>query len=274
MNNLKVGCDPVNEVSDFSVDSRVSSCGTAISPGNNTGQVTSRNGAEWATRISLARVLSSLWETSAEHGLKEVFVGVGRLAFRVRDNWDLDLLEDVRALSTAAEGSPSRDHDVSGGLLSLAWEGNGGNVRVEVEVLGEEEESNVVLVSEVSVVLVDDDPVDVTDLLQARVLGLGEVSSGDGEGSWGRSFNTMGSCDDKLLSVDDDQGASAVVTAVVTEIDLVWELTLGGWLSSNDQSSEESAALDWAGQSAGSSHHSEKDECELGHFWIELRTMF
>lgn len=115
----------------------------------------------------MARVLSSLGETSAKHGVQDGFVRVHALAVSIRDRWELDPLENVSKGTSLTGGAPASDNDVFGGLLFLLWEGNSLDKVVIYEWVGgvEVEEGDVVGEGEGVVVLVNNNSDDVLGLL-------------------------------------------------------------------------------------------------------------
>ena len=90
MNKLKtMGVDPVNKVRSLSVDTRVSSLSTSVSPGDNTRQLVSAH--EWSTGVTLARVLTSLVKTSTDHGVSNAVSTIRISAVGITDNRDNNL---------------------------------------------------------------------------------------------------------------------------------------------------------------------------------------
>jgi hypothetical protein len=94
----------------------------------------------------LARVLSTFWESSADHALDDILLWVCALAFSVGDEWDGDVLKDGGEGSTLTGGSPSSDNEVSAALLFLGWEFGSLDIVVVKErfAFAKEEEGNVV----------------------------------------------------------------------------------------------------------------------------------
>ncbi len=183
----------------------------------------------------MARVLATFSEkTSAEHRIKDGFLFVSSLAGSIINNWDLNVLEDSWKGSTALGSSPSRDDNLSGGLLTGFWERNGLNIGVKVEWGGDEEESNVIGKGPSIVVLVTNDASNLTSLFNTAVVESVKISSDNGVRASGTRVDAVRSSDDGLLSLNGYKGASANVATTVAEGDLVWEFSLFGILSSDD----------------------------------------
>merc|ERR1719481_2113191 len=106
-NSLQILIDPVNEVRGLSVDSRVARLSTAIAPGDNTRELVSTH--EGATRVTLAGVLSSLGKTSTDHGVIYIIDTIGITAVSIRNNRDINLLQNSAKASSLSGGAPASD---------------------------------------------------------------------------------------------------------------------------------------------------------------------
>ena len=80
---------PADEVGGLSVDTWVAGLSTSVSPRDNTGKLASAH--EWATRVSLAGVLTSLLKTGTDHRVSDFRNSIGITAVIIADNWDSDL---------------------------------------------------------------------------------------------------------------------------------------------------------------------------------------
>lgn len=162
INLSSVLSDPVDVVWDRSINAGVIWTGTPTSPGDNSDQSATR--VEGATGVSLARVLSTFWESSADHALDDFLLWVSALALSIVDEWDGDVLKNGSKRSTLTGGSPSSDNEVSAALLVLGWEFGSLDILVVKERFGviKEEKSNVVGEGPAVVVLVNNDSDDLS----------------------------------------------------------------------------------------------------------------
>ena len=89
---LSVGVDERAESTNASVNTRLSSLSTALTPRNKTNKSLGRvnNGA---SRVTLAGVLATRRNTSAEHGVSDLADGVVVAAGSARDNGHVDLAQ-------------------------------------------------------------------------------------------------------------------------------------------------------------------------------------
>lgn len=103
---LSVGIDERAESTNTSVDTRLSSLSTAITPGNKTNKSLARvnNGA---SRVTLARVLATSRNTSAEHGVSDLADGVVVAAGSARDDGYVDLAQSGGRGSARGSGAPA-----------------------------------------------------------------------------------------------------------------------------------------------------------------------
>ena len=157
VNNLHIVANPVNEVRSLSVDSGVSSLGTAVPPGHNTRELASTH--EGAARVSLAGVLASLGEPSADHGVVDRAGAIGVTAVIVRDNGDIHLLEDSAEAASLAGGSPASDgaHGAVRVLFSWAGQADGADVGAgEVGTVGKLQDTDVIGNGPAIIALVED----------------------------------------------------------------------------------------------------------------------
>jgi hypothetical protein len=99
---VKVRCSKVG------VNTGRTSSSAALTPRNNTEQ-DARGGVDNGTaRVTLARVLSALGKTSAEHGAGDAAGSVVGVAGGARDDGDVDLEEvDGQGLTTGGSGAPA-----------------------------------------------------------------------------------------------------------------------------------------------------------------------
>ena len=140
-----VGVDPVHKVAGLGVDTGVSGLGTAVAPADHSGQLVAAH--EGTARVSLARVLASLVQASADHGVGDVALSVGATAVVIADHGDIDLHEDAGETATAAGGSPARDcaHGAGAVLLSVIGQADGVNdAAAEIGGLLQVEDADVV----------------------------------------------------------------------------------------------------------------------------------
>merc|ERR1719182_1123101 len=145
-----VAVDPVDKVASLGVDTGVSGLGTAVSPAHHSGQLVAAH--EGTAGVSLAGVLATLIQTSADHGVGDVALSVGATAVVIADHGDIDLHEDTGETATAAGGSPPGDSAGGAGavLLSVIGQPDGVNdAAAEVGGLLQVEDAAVVLGVEV-----------------------------------------------------------------------------------------------------------------------------
>lgn len=92
------------------VDTGGTSSGTALTPRNNTELHTRGSVNNGATAVTLARVLATLGQSSAEHGGGDASRAVVGVAGGTGDDGDIDLEEvDGQGLTTGAGGAPASD---------------------------------------------------------------------------------------------------------------------------------------------------------------------
>lgn len=176
-----------------------------ISPRNNPSQIRARsNSHQWATGVSLARVATSLLESSAEHRGQDVLLGVHLLANSIGHRWQLDPLENSSERTALSGGAPSGDDDVGGGLLVLLWELDRLDERGVNEWVrsGDEEERDVVGESVAVVLGVDGDLCDLLPLFIRSSLGSVVFASDDLDGCGRVAFDAMGSGDSEVWGDD------------------------------------------------------------------------
>ena len=103
LNHLDVALDEVEEGTDVAVDTGVAGLGAALAPGDNTDESARGVVADGTARVTLAGVLATLVEASAEHGVGDIAT-VGGIALVTADDGDGDL-EEVGRDATALGGS-------------------------------------------------------------------------------------------------------------------------------------------------------------------------
>merc|ERR1712212_505282 len=142
LHNLHMIVDPINKVRGLGIYSRVASLSTAIAPRHNTGQLVSTH--EGATRVSLARVLSS--HSSTDHGVKNVFLSIRSTTVIIRDNWHVNLLESSGQTATFSGGTPPSDSTHGSSRVLLATSGQGDCVNVlagEISTVSQSQDADV-----------------------------------------------------------------------------------------------------------------------------------
>jgi hypothetical protein len=98
--------DPLAEHTDLAVNTRMILLSTSITPGHNTMKLAIAH--HRATRVTLARVLSSLQVSSTEHGACD-HAGVGVVTVTFRQDWNFHTLKLVGISSRAHGVSPAGD---------------------------------------------------------------------------------------------------------------------------------------------------------------------
>jgi len=134
--NLDTGVsgDPIAVERSISVDTGVAGVGTSVAPGDNTVKVSVK--VERATRVTLARVDTTLSKTSADHAREDsTKTGVVTVASGSVVDGDDDLQEDIRSGASSGGGAPSRDFSCgsNGAGGALSEKGDGGGVSVPGE---------------------------------------------------------------------------------------------------------------------------------------------
>lgn len=104
--HLDVGVNERAESTNASVNTRLSSLSTALTPRNKTDKSLAgvNNGA---SRVTLARVLATRRNTSAEHGVSDLADGVVVAASSARDDGHVDLAQSGGRGSARGGGSPA-----------------------------------------------------------------------------------------------------------------------------------------------------------------------
>jgi hypothetical protein len=88
----------------------------SLTPRNNTKLHARRGVDDGAARVTLARVLSTLGQTSAEHGRRDAPAAVVGVASGAADDGDVDLEEvDRQRLAAGAGGAPAGDGEACAG---------------------------------------------------------------------------------------------------------------------------------------------------------------
>merc|ERR1719436_438239 len=153
---VAVVVDPVHKVAGLGVDTGVAGLGTAVPPADHSGELVAAH--EGTAGVSLARVLASLIQSSADHGVGDVALSVGATAVIVADHGDVDLHEGAGQAAAAAGGAPAGDgaHGAGGVLLSVIGDADGSNhAAAEVGGLLQVEDADVVGDGPAVVVLVE-----------------------------------------------------------------------------------------------------------------------
>ena len=107
--------DPRSKLRDARVDTRLIGQGTANAPGNDANQLPSIAILvhKWSTRVTFARVLGSLGQACADEDAGDLFdvacLSVHGLAFLVRDDRHLDMLQGVRQRTVFVQPAPACD---------------------------------------------------------------------------------------------------------------------------------------------------------------------
>jgi len=182
----------------------------------------------------LAGVPSSLWISSAEHGVEDSLTWIVHSAGFVRDGWEKDPLEDVSKLTSLLGGAPSRHDDVSRvGLEHGCREGDGSNVHGLREGSCQVEEGDVVEKIKVIVLLVNDDLTNGSALFVGSLNSTPVLSTDNFNVRWSISNHAMSCSHDERVPND---GSSTNVRSSPDKGDLVGELTLGGGFTTDDLS--------------------------------------
>jgi len=209
----------------------------------------------------LTGVPSSLWVSSAEHGVQDSLAWVVHAAGFVRDGWEKDPLEDVSKLTSLLGGAPSRHDDVTRmGLEHGFGEGDGFNVHGLREGGSQVEEGDVVEKIKVIVLLVDDDSDNASALFVGSLNSAPVLSTDHLNVRWSISNHAMSCSHDERIPND---GSSTNVRTSPEKGDLVGELTLGGGFTTNDPSS--SGHLPLNSGKCHSTGDEESENCELQH---------
>jgi len=218
----ELAIDPVNEMAGLGIDTRVSSFGTAIAPGDNTA-VNSITG-HWATRVTLAGVLAFL--TGADHLVGKQVLTIGILAISIRDERDLDELEDVWQREVAAvEGAPTGNDGSTGSeLLALLGESNSLDFLSKFEGLGQAEEADVIADGGVVKVLVGDDFGNLAFLFGTFFDGPVVLAGDDGDVIGVASVAAMAGSQNEVLV---DNSPTANVGSILLEGNLEGDAVLG-----------------------------------------------
>jgi hypothetical protein len=106
INHLQVALDEVEESTDVAVDTGVAGLGAALAPGDDTDKGAGGVVADGTTRVTLAGVLATLIEASAEHGVGDLAGAVGRVARVAADDGDGDLEEVLGDAAALGGGAP------------------------------------------------------------------------------------------------------------------------------------------------------------------------
>merc|ERR1719436_984983 len=187
-----VGVDPVDKVAGLGVDTGVAGLGTAVAPADHSGQLVAAH--EGTAGVSLARVLASLIQSSADHGVGDVALSVGATAVIVADHGDVDLHEGAGQAAAAAGGAPAGDgaHGAGGVLLSVIGNADGpDHAAAEVGGLLQVEDADVVGDGPAVVVLVEPHLGHSNVLLLGVVLVEVVVAHSDSESAGGLSVTAV-----------------------------------------------------------------------------------
>merc|ERR1740128_1037033 len=231
---LRVSIDPGHKVRGLSVDSGVSSLGTSVAPGDNTGQLVSAH--EWSTRVTLAGVLASSVKTSTDHGVGNVVSTVGISAVIITHNGDRDLLEDTGQGSALGGGSPSGNgaHGSFRVLLVGGGQADGCNMGSHGGGGLELKQTDVVVDVPAIVVLVHNNTGNL-DILLVIIVRVEVVGANSNTQPGGRlTVTAVGSGDNPVGA---DQGATAhegTVGSTTEQHDLVGELAVVSILATNN----------------------------------------
>lgn len=132
-----IGHNPVDKVWDFSVNTRIVGSGTTIAPRHNTSKVgrASVRAGKGSTRVTLARVLSSLTHSSTQHGVLNVILAISVTTSLIRHDGNGNLHENVRWITALSGSTPARHNTVTRSGMTSSRKGNGLYVVVEGERL-------------------------------------------------------------------------------------------------------------------------------------------
>jgi len=155
-----VGSDPVDEARDLSVDTGIASDSAAISPRDDSvlNSVSASASEKRATAVTLAGIDATIGDvSSAKHGVGiDVQVTVGSFAVSNRNDREIDLKKFTRDGTSIASSTPSGNcsDGASGRVEASGRQIDRGNPFIEGQRLIQEDQGDVVVISDGSVVLV------------------------------------------------------------------------------------------------------------------------
>jgi len=196
--SLSVLGDPGNVFQNVGIHSGVVRAGTSDTPGDNSDLGAGFFGSEdhGATRVSLARVLSSCGSSSADHALGD---WVGRsvlgLAFVVADDLNGDTEKGLGDGSTFGSGTPASDDDIRAGSRVGGGETDGFGTAgcADGQGVAQLQDADIVVQGRAAVVGVTDDLADSRFLVSGFRVVQGVETSTDGAGGGGDGFATVSS---------------------------------------------------------------------------------
>ena len=103
----KVGIDERKESANTSVNTRLASLSTAITPGNDTNELAGRRIDEGATRVTLAGVLTTGSNTGTDHVVSDLGNAVVVAASGARDDGNIDLAESGGRGTILGQSTPA-----------------------------------------------------------------------------------------------------------------------------------------------------------------------
>lgn len=220
--------DVAAESTNVGVDSSVSWASAAVTPGNNTDKLAVGN--KWATRVTLASVFASLWDTSADHPVGDGAGSVLVIAILAADNLDGDRLKLVGNVATFVEGAPAGADNIgsSSWVATVRRQTNRLGSGAKFDFSGEFQNGDIVIDIPAAVLWV---LVDLGDLdLLARFVEVADA----GDEAEGRGRGTVSAVSGGHGPFAADDGSTTDVAAVRLQGQLVREVLDVGVITSNN----------------------------------------